>query len=64
MITVPIEKPFQGFLDALSAQFEGKAVDVSEENLQSRSRGAIMMALSNKFGGLQHLRVRGHAVLR
>jgi NAD+ synthase (glutamine-hydrolysing) len=52
MITVPIEKPFQGFLDALSEQFEGKPVDVSEENLQSRSRGAIMMALSNKFGGL------------
>jgi NAD+ synthetase len=52
MITVPIEKPFQGFLDALSEQFEGKAVDVTEENLQSRSRGAIMMALSNKFGGL------------
>ena len=52
MITVPIEKPFQGFLDALSEQFEGKPVDVAEENLQSRSRGAIMMALSNKFGGL------------
>ena len=52
MITVPIEKPFQGFLDALSEQFEGKSVDVTEENLQSRSRGAIMMALSNKFGGL------------
>ncbi|HEY1140981.1 MAG TPA: NAD+ synthase [Lysobacter sp.] len=52
MLTVPIEKPFQGFLDALSEQFEGKAVDVTEENLQSRSRGAIMMALSNKFGGL------------
>jgi NAD+ synthetase len=52
MTTVPIEKPFQGFLDALSEQFEGKSVDVTEENLQSRSRGAIMMALSNKFGGL------------
>jgi NAD+ synthetase len=52
MITVPIEKPFQGFLDALSEQFEGKPIDVTEENLQSRSRGAIMMALSNKFGGL------------
>ncbi|KQY49709.1 NAD+ synthase [Lysobacter sp. Root494] len=52
MITVPIEKPFQGFLDALSEQFEGKPLDVAEENLQSRSRGAIMMALSNKFGGL------------
>jgi NAD+ synthetase len=52
MVTVPIEKPFQGFLDALSEQFAGKPVDIAEENLQSRSRGAIMMALSNKFGGL------------
>jgi NAD+ synthetase len=52
MITVPIEKPFQGFLDALSEQFAGKPVDIAEENLQSRSRGAIMMALTNKFGGL------------
>lgn len=52
MITVPIEKPFQGFLDALSEQFDGKPADVTEENLQSRSRGTIMMALSNKFGGL------------
>ncbi|HEV8695676.1 MAG TPA: NAD+ synthase [Lysobacter sp.] len=52
MLTVPIEKPFQGFLDALSEPFDGKAVDVTEENLQSRSRGAIMMALTNKFGGL------------
>ncbi|MFC5577232.1 NAD+ synthase [Lysobacter niabensis] len=52
MITVPIEKPFQGFLDALSEQFDGKPVDVTEENLQSRSRGTLMMALSNKFGGL------------
>ncbi|HJW45917.1 MAG TPA: NAD+ synthase [Lysobacter sp.] len=52
MITVPIEKPFQGFLDALAEQFDGKPVDVTEENLQSRSRGTIMMALTNKFGGL------------
>ncbi|MBX3712617.1 MAG: NAD+ synthase [Lysobacter sp.] len=52
MLTVPIEKPFQGYLDALSQAFEGEAVDVTEENLQSRTRGAILMALSNKFGGL------------
>ncbi|WP_457095444.1 NAD+ synthase [Lysobacter sp. P5_B9] len=52
MITVPIEKPFQGFLEALAEQFAGHPVDTTEENLQSRSRGAIMMALSNKFGGL------------
>jgi NAD+ synthetase len=52
MLTVPIEKPFQGYLDALSQAFEGAAVDVTEENLQSRTRGAILMALANKFGGL------------
>ncbi len=52
LLTVPIEKPFQGFLDALAPEFEGLDADTTEENLQSRSRGALMMALSNKFGGL------------
>ena len=52
LVTLPIEKPFQGYLDALGPVFAGKAVDVTEENLQSRCRGAILMALSNKFGGL------------
>ena len=52
MVTVPIEKPFQGYLDALGQVFAGQAVDVTEENLQSRARGALLMALSNKFGGL------------
>ena len=52
LLTIPIEKPFQGFLDALAEVFEGKKVDTTEENLQSRSRGALLMALSNKFGGL------------
>ena len=52
LVTLPIEKPFQGYLDALGPVFAGKAVDVTEENLQSRVRGALMMALSNKFGGL------------
>ena len=52
MLTLPIEKPFQGYLDALAETFAGKAVDTAEENLQSRVRGAMLMALSNKFGGL------------
>jgi len=52
MLTIPIELPFQGFLGTLSDAFEGKDVDIAEENLQSRTRGAIMMALSNKHGGL------------
>jgi NAD+ synthetase len=50
--TVPIENPFEGFLSALSPLFAGKVADIAEENLQSRSRGALLMALSNKFGGL------------
>ncbi|MGO4550779.1 NAD+ synthase [Lysobacter sp. 2RAF19] len=49
---VSIEKPFAGFLEALAPMFDGKPVDVTEENLQSRSRGVLLMALSNKFGGL------------
>jgi NAD+ synthase (glutamine-hydrolysing) len=52
LIALPIERPFQGFLDALSQTFEGHAPDTTEENLQSRTRGALLMALSNKFGGL------------
>ena len=52
LLTLPIEKPFQGYLDALAGLFEGHPVDTTEENLQSRTRGALLMALSNKFGGL------------
>ena len=52
LLTLPIEKPFQGYLDALSELFAGQSVDATEENLQSRTRGALLMALSNKFGGL------------
>ena len=50
--TVAIEAPFRGFLEALAPMFAGKPVDLAEENLQSRTRGALLMALSNKFGGL------------
>ncbi|MBT2747937.1 MULTISPECIES: NAD+ synthase [unclassified Lysobacter] len=52
LLALPIEKPFQGYLDTLAETFAGKAVDVTEENLQSRTRGALLMAMSNKFGGL------------
>ncbi|WP_313916026.1 NAD+ synthase [Tahibacter sp.] len=52
IIEVAIEAPFRGFLDALAPAFAGSAADTTEENLQSRSRGCILMALSNKFGGL------------
>jgi len=52
ILEVPIEAPFRGFLDALAPLFAGSAVDTTEENLQSRCRGSILMALANKFGGL------------
>ena len=52
LMALPIEKPFQAYLDVLADAFDGKPVDVTEENLQSRIRGAMLMALSNRFGGL------------
>ncbi|MFA5589147.1 MAG: NAD+ synthase [Lysobacteraceae bacterium] len=50
--TLAIETPFAAYLDTLAPLFAGHAPDVTEENLQSRCRGALMMALANKFGGL------------
>lgn len=50
--TVPIEGPYAAFLDALEPSFEGHDADLTEENLQSRIRGVLLMALSNKFGWL------------
>ncbi|MDP2733502.1 MAG: NAD+ synthase, partial [Hoeflea sp.] len=50
--TVAIEEPVQGFLTALGDMFEGTEEGVTEENLQSRARGVILMAISNKFGWL------------
>ena len=52
LLTLPIAAPFQGYLDTLAATFEGLPADTTEENLQSRCRGALLMALSNKLGGL------------
>ena len=49
---VPIDDVFAQFLESLSSQFEGTAPNVAEENLQARIRGAILMALSNKFGSM------------
>lgn len=47
---IPIEPIFNSFTDALSAEFDGMKNDVTEENLQARSRGVILMAMSNKLG--------------
>src|SRR5690606_5649157 len=52
MMTVPIEPAFEGLMACLGEAFAGREADVTEENLQSRARGVILMALSNKFGGL------------
>jgi NAD+ synthase len=48
--TVPIEGPVDAFTKALAPTFTGKNSDTTEENLQSRTRGVILMAISNKFG--------------
>ena len=47
---IPIEKPFNTFLELLKDEFAGKAVDATEENIQARSRGVLLMAISNKKG--------------
>ncbi len=52
LMALPIEKPFQAYLDTLAETFGDRPADTTEENLQSRIRGAMLMALSNKFGGL------------
>jgi NAD+ synthase (glutamine-hydrolysing) len=49
---VPIERPFSAYLDVLAPVFGGTKPGVAEENLQARIRGNLLMALSNKFGGL------------
>jgi NAD+ synthase (glutamine-hydrolysing) len=47
---VSIEKPFRVFEEDLTPLFRGKNQDVTEENIQSRIRALILMAVSNKFG--------------
>jgi NAD+ synthase (glutamine-hydrolysing) len=51
-LVIPITGVFEAFLRALSEAFRGLPPDVTEENLQARIRGTILMALSNKFGWL------------
>ncbi len=50
--TIVIEPAFSAFLDLLAPSFVGLAEDTAEENLQPRTRGTLLMALSNKFGWL------------
>jgi NAD+ synthase (glutamine-hydrolysing) len=49
---IPIRPIFDSFLKALTHEFKGQAADTTEENLQSRIRGMLLMALSNKNGSL------------
>jgi NAD+ synthase (glutamine-hydrolysing) len=49
---LPIEPMFEAYSDALAAAFAGRDTDLTEENLQARIRGTLLMALSNKFGWL------------
>ncbi len=50
--TVPIAEPVEGFGRVLATMFEGCEQDTTEENLQSRARGVVLMAISNKFGSM------------
>lgn len=49
---IPIIEPVQAFMQVLAQEFAGLGRDVTEENLQARSRGVILMAVSNKKGAM------------
>ena len=49
---ISIEQTYESFIAALTPAFGGKGADTTEENLQSRTRGVMLMALSNKHGRL------------
>ena len=51
-LTIPITEIFEAYQITLSPSFEGLKPDTTEENIQARIRGNILMALSNKFGWL------------
>ena len=51
-LRLPITPVFKGFLKSLAQPFKGLKEDVTEENIQARIRGTLLMALSNKFGWL------------
>jgi NAD+ synthase len=50
--TIPISGAMAAFGAALAPAFTGRAPDITEENIQSRARGLILMAISNKFGNM------------
>ncbi len=49
---IPIEGPYRAFEEVLKPQFKDLPFNIAEENIQARSRGLILMAISNKFGNI------------
>ncbi len=52
LLTIPIRKVYKSYISTLRSVFSGLREDITEENIQARIRGNILMALSNKFGWL------------
>lgn len=52
MLTIPIHEIYQAYISTLGPAFSDMQEDITEENIQARIRGNILMALSNKFGWL------------
>jgi NAD+ synthase (glutamine-hydrolysing) len=50
--TIPIHDMFKAYLRSLAGSFAGRRADSTEENIQARIRGNLLMAFSNKFGHL------------
>lgn len=50
--TLPIRQVYDAYISSLKPMFEGLPFDVTEENLQARARGMMLMAISNKFGSI------------
>ena len=51
LIELPIGEIMRSYETDLAETFAGRGADLTEENLQARIRGNLLMALSNKFGG-------------
>jgi len=49
---IPIKDIAAAFENSLSETFEGRETDITEENIQARTRGTLLMAISNKFGNI------------